>query len=383
MTIGSPAPAIDIEHWISNGEGRFKPVQKFSPGKVYVIEFWATWCGPCVRSIPQLAALQQRYADQGLQIISVSNEDRETVDQFLQRTVVDSKDETTYAKLTSAYCLTTDPDGSVQEDYMVAAAQSGIPTAFLIGKDGVIEWIGLPSDIDEPIQKVLQGTWDRAAARAAIVAEQRRMHVQTAIGQAMSRGNVDAALKIIAQAKIDYADDRELVELLNFAEIQVRVFPATRLAMEGKIDESLKMLEELKASSPSQQQEITEIQFSVLLHGQRFDAAAKTLDAIVAKESDAEKLNAIAWSLYEAASDTKDFSESLLAAATRTASKSIQLAPHDATAYDTHAHLLHRQGQRDAAIEAQTRAVELADETMREEYAAFLEQMKAEKTEAQ
>ena len=43
LTIGSKAPALDVEHWVQNGEGKFKPVTKFENGKVYIVEFWATW----------------------------------------------------------------------------------------------------------------------------------------------------------------------------------------------------------------------------------------------------------------------------------------------------------------------------------------------------
>ena len=42
LTIGSKAPLLNIEHWISNGNGKFKPVTTFTPGRVYVVEFWAT-----------------------------------------------------------------------------------------------------------------------------------------------------------------------------------------------------------------------------------------------------------------------------------------------------------------------------------------------------
>lgn len=152
LTIGSKAPPIDIEHWISDKE----PIADFEPGKVYVVEFWATWCGPCIASIPHLRDLQLRHGDD-VMVISVSDEPRDTIEQFLER----ERNGTTYKDLTSSYWLTTDPDGSVKQDYMRAAGQSGIPTAFIVGKAGEIEWIGHPMNIDDPVARILAGTWDR------------------------------------------------------------------------------------------------------------------------------------------------------------------------------------------------------------------------------
>lgn len=58
LTIGSPAPPIGIAHWVA---GRKVPAPinyAFEPGKVVVVEFWATWCAPCIASMPHLASLQ-------------------------------------------------------------------------------------------------------------------------------------------------------------------------------------------------------------------------------------------------------------------------------------------------------------------------------------
>jgi thiol-disulfide isomerase/thioredoxin len=137
LTIGSPAPAIDIEHWVQDGEGKYKPVTEFKKDKVYVVEFWATWCGPCIMSMPHIAQLQADYADKDVQVISISDEDLDTVKEFLER---DNGEGETFADVTKGYCLTTDPDKSVYADYMEAAGQNGIPTAFIVGKTSAIRW---------------------------------------------------------------------------------------------------------------------------------------------------------------------------------------------------------------------------------------------------
>lgn len=56
LKIGDHAPALKVKSFVKG-----EPVKKFEDGKLYVVEFWATWCGPCKVSIPHLTELQKKY----------------------------------------------------------------------------------------------------------------------------------------------------------------------------------------------------------------------------------------------------------------------------------------------------------------------------------
>lgn len=58
LIIGDPAPSLRVSAWIKG-----EPFQKFKNGRVYVLEFWATWCRPCVAAMPHLSALAREYKD--------------------------------------------------------------------------------------------------------------------------------------------------------------------------------------------------------------------------------------------------------------------------------------------------------------------------------
>ena len=70
LKVGDLAPALKVSKWLQGDA-----VRNFEPGKVYVVEFWATWCGAPIRYMPHLAELQARYKDQGVTIISFTSRD--------------------------------------------------------------------------------------------------------------------------------------------------------------------------------------------------------------------------------------------------------------------------------------------------------------------
>lgn len=194
LGIGSKAPALNIEHWVQDGNGFFKPVTEFEKDKVYVVEFWATWCGPCIQSMPHLADLQNKYRGNGVQIISVSDESLDEVKDLLGKKNEDVGK--TFAEVTAAYSLTTDPDRSVYKDYMTAAKQQGIPTAFVVGKTGLVEWIGHPMEMDGPLAAVVDGKWDRDAYAKEMVAEQKMQESMQRLSMLASTGKFAEAIAL-------------------------------------------------------------------------------------------------------------------------------------------------------------------------------------------
>jgi len=188
LTIGSRAPAVDVEHWFHGKE----PLAEFLPGKVYVIEFWATWCGPCLASMPHLRDLQKRHGD-ALVVVGVSDESPDVIEKFLER----ETDGTTFDEITSQYRLATDPDESVKNDYMRAAGERGIPTAFVVGKTGLIEWIGHPLRMDDAVATILADEWDREAYVRLLRDEKRVESRLRTVEQLVRRKQFSQALRLV------------------------------------------------------------------------------------------------------------------------------------------------------------------------------------------
>lgn len=89
-------------------------------GKVVYLDFWASWCGPCKQSFPWMAAMQARYAAQGLQVIAVNLD-------------ADSADGRRFLAATPApFPVIFDPQGRLPRQYAI----NGMPSSFLIGRDG-------------------------------------------------------------------------------------------------------------------------------------------------------------------------------------------------------------------------------------------------------
>jgi cytochrome c biogenesis protein CcmG, thiol:disulfide interchange protein DsbE len=91
-------------------------------GKVVLVDFWASWCGPCLQSFPWMNGLHARHANDGLVILAVNlDQERALADAFLK-------------KVPAQFRVEYDQSGSLAKSFGVEA----MPTSFLIGRDGKV-----------------------------------------------------------------------------------------------------------------------------------------------------------------------------------------------------------------------------------------------------
>jgi thiol-disulfide isomerase/thioredoxin len=91
-------------------------------GEVVYVDFWASWCGPCRSAYPWLQTLHERYAEQGLTVLTVNvDRDRAAAEKFL-------------AALKADLPVIWDPEGVLATEYELQA----MPTSYVFGRDGTL-----------------------------------------------------------------------------------------------------------------------------------------------------------------------------------------------------------------------------------------------------
>ncbi len=153
LNLGDPAPALRVHQWLKG-----TPVKKFKKGHVYVLEFWATWCRPCIAAMPQLSTLAREYKDKvtfiGIDIYEDEVKPRKSIKQIIA--FVDSMGKK------MDYPVATGDSNFTVADWLVASDEkrNGIPNAFVVNAEGRLAWIGHPTELDEVLRMIVNNTWD-------------------------------------------------------------------------------------------------------------------------------------------------------------------------------------------------------------------------------
>lgn len=342
LTVGSPAPPIKVAKWIKG-----KAVDSFKKGSVYVVEFWATWCGPCKQSIPHLTDLAKKYSGKATFIGVSSFEKNAPLGEYAS-----------YGDKVAAfvkdfgpkmdYNVAWDGDAGVMaKTWMDAAGQGGIPTAFVVDRTGSVVWIGHPmAGLDEVVGQVVDGKFDVKAEAA----KQARAHEASAKEQA-------------------------------FSESFMKPLRA------GNYKEAVDALDKAIAERPEMETRLSYTRYMALAHYDPEAANAYALKIANGVYKDQPSmLNSLAWTMVD---DQAGLKGTDVKVAIQIAEKCVALTkdedPMAAYNLDTLAYCYFKDGQIDKAISLQEKALKLADAMKdfdaqtRKEIAGRLDQFKQKK----
>jgi len=311
LGVGMKAPPITVAKWVKG-----KPV-KLGDGMVHVVEFWATWCGPCKTSIPHLTELQKKLKGKvNFTGVSIWEDPKATDNAHIEK-VEDFVAE--WGKKMDYTVAADGFEGSMAKEWMEAAEGQGIPTAFIIGKDGTVLWIGHPMNgLDKALDQILAGTYD-----VATVAAKDKMRRENARAQREMMAPISQALKA------------------------------------NEPDKAIILIDEALAKNPKLASGIGMTKYGILLKSNTPAAMAwaKTLFEGPAKDN-AGMLNALAWQMVDDKSPVKDPDYGL---AVKIAERAVELTKsEDAFILDTLAYAHFKNGNFDKAVDIQSKAISVA-----------------------
>jgi thiol-disulfide isomerase/thioredoxin len=133
---GKPMPAVNVSGWVN---GEVKPEEM--KGKVVIVDFYATWCGPCMAAIPHNNELLKKYKDKGLVIVGVctSSRGQEKMEQNAKDKGIE-------------YPVARDPGQKSAKAWAVHY----YPTYAIVDRKGIVRIVGLqPNHVESVVKKLL------------------------------------------------------------------------------------------------------------------------------------------------------------------------------------------------------------------------------------
>ncbi len=214
LGVGDVAPPLEVESWL-----RGEPVKLFAPGTVYVIEFWATWCGPCLANIPHLSEIARAFRGR-VEVVGATSPDRWGNSLDAVRKFIAAKGDR-LAYRVAWLPESVGPAGDVgvhRNPWFRQAGLDSLPTAFVVDGRGRIAYIGDPLTLDGPLRRILSGDWDLVAASRRWEDSRRAEEKRQRLDQLLAEGDVSGARALAFRlVRIEGGDDPRLLSLVAAA----------------------------------------------------------------------------------------------------------------------------------------------------------------------
>lgn len=227
LTIGDQAPPLKYSKWIKG-----EPVSELTGDKLYVLEFWATWCGPCKSAMPHLTKLQEEFKEQAV-FIGVGVWERVAAGlpydsslPFVEKFVKGNDANMGYS------VIADNNEQFMGNNWLKAAGENGIPSTFIV-KNNKILWIGHPGSLDSIIPEILDGRYDMEAFKSKFSKNAESSRDQAAEMMAIFKP-IEDAIKAKDYFKVFELIDKTKAEFPNYSSMMDGVMFSALLATDEK-----------------------------------------------------------------------------------------------------------------------------------------------------
>ena len=335
LQTGEKAVAIKVSKWLKNGPISLKIGKKVPKDKqkdLFVLVLWGAWSPACRESVPMLVYLQHKYRDKGMQIIAVSREKRNIVEQFL-----DEHPHINYAVAVDNQSLTT---------LHYLGDSRLLPRIYIINTKNKIVWDGEIADLSTTLKKIYNNTYD-------VSVQKKISQFQQGMEVSLRSGNISETIKL--------SDKILMLDPENGFAIRMRMFVYEN---QRQIDKAWEFLHSMLERTPTNAM-LYFVKLDFISRFSQYNKHSGELASEVNKHfsNDPQMLNNMAWGLLT----RFPFDGKVLESAAECAQRALALSAADkknkslyASCLNTMALVYYRSGMVKKALETQRKVTKVA-----------------------